>query len=385
MRQHRKHSTSREYDPTSIGGCVLYMPFYKYGAECKKTYDLSGKGNHGTISGARPATYPLVNGEELVSNGGMETGDPPTDFSAANTPETFSRSAVQKHSGSYAAYINDSTPSQGGFHRTSSMTSKAYARYKFSFWYYLVSGVMQVYASDGVTGLGNTMYSTTGSWQYGEIFVIPTTTNLDIYFINNSPSVAASFYIDEVSVREVTGYESLGWEFDGVDDTVSCAPASTPLDFGMSSFSILMWTYINIPLIAANSRILNRRNVQAYELYFVNSNSGQVYAYLVDSNSNTFNGPILTLQDLRWQCLAMVANRSSNLILPYLNGVHQSDQSIAAITGNISPEITLYLNSYGGASNFGVSKLGEVAIFKRALSETEIKSYYEQTRGRYGV
>jgi len=36
--------------------CVLYLPFYKYGGEQQKIWDISGNNNHGTIYGAAPGT-----------------------------------------------------------------------------------------------------------------------------------------------------------------------------------------------------------------------------------------------------------------------------------------------------------------------------------------
>src|SRR3990170_185356 len=77
-------------------------------------------------------------GTELVTNGEMEDGDPPTGWSANNNPETFERSGVQKHGGSYSAHIVDSTPSYGGFYRAGISWPYGTGLYlRFSFWDYL--------------------------------------------------------------------------------------------------------------------------------------------------------------------------------------------------------------------------------------------------------
>jgi len=39
---------------------VLYLPFYSYGANAQKVWDMSGQGNHGVITGAVPGTYPML-------------------------------------------------------------------------------------------------------------------------------------------------------------------------------------------------------------------------------------------------------------------------------------------------------------------------------------
>ena len=62
--------------------CKLWLPFYTYDKNVNKVYDMSGNNNHGVITGAAPAAYPIAGGLELVSNGGMEVGNPPTGWSA---------------------------------------------------------------------------------------------------------------------------------------------------------------------------------------------------------------------------------------------------------------------------------------------------------------
>jgi hypothetical protein len=47
--------TERHWRPYPVDpSCVLYLPFYKYGAEQQKIWDVSGNNNHGTIYGATP-------------------------------------------------------------------------------------------------------------------------------------------------------------------------------------------------------------------------------------------------------------------------------------------------------------------------------------------
>jgi len=70
--------------------CKLYLPFYKYGAEQSKIWDMSGNNNHGTISGAIPSTYPMLipvaSGSVTQANMKISAvnGTSFVDFSAAN-------------------------------------------------------------------------------------------------------------------------------------------------------------------------------------------------------------------------------------------------------------------------------------------------------------
>jgi len=48
---------TRRFRPVNMNGCVLYLPFYAYGANAQKIWDMSGQGDHGTITGAVLAPY----------------------------------------------------------------------------------------------------------------------------------------------------------------------------------------------------------------------------------------------------------------------------------------------------------------------------------------
>lgn len=146
-------------------------------------------------------------GPELIVNGTMEAGDPPTGWTANGTPETFEQSGTQKHGGSYSAHIIDSTASYGGFISNSGGSRVVNNTYKYSFWYFLVSGVLEydLYNGNFGSALVALAYSTIGSWQQVEGTFIETATGTDgmLIFKNNSNSVATEFYIDDVSLVEV--------------------------------------------------------------------------------------------------------------------------------------------------------------------------------------
>jgi len=73
-----------------MNGCVLYLPFYAYGANAQKIWDMSGQGNHGVITGAVPGTYPMLqpvaSGSVTKANMGISAvnGTSFVDFSAAD-------------------------------------------------------------------------------------------------------------------------------------------------------------------------------------------------------------------------------------------------------------------------------------------------------------
>jgi len=50
----RRSTRKHEWNPMSLGGCVLWLPFYKYGKEASKIWDQSDNHNDGIINGAVP-------------------------------------------------------------------------------------------------------------------------------------------------------------------------------------------------------------------------------------------------------------------------------------------------------------------------------------------
>jgi len=157
----------------------------------------------GVLTALRDAmvTHGLVvatgSGPNLVSNGTMETGSPPTGWTIENTPSTFERSGVQKHSLNYSAHVID-PGTWGGFYQSVAMVNGK--TYTLSYSYYIVSGGIAVQTT--ATYEVNNSHTTIGSWQDVETEFLCTGSDT-IKFINISNSTPAEFYIDDVSIEEV--------------------------------------------------------------------------------------------------------------------------------------------------------------------------------------
>ena len=140
---------------------------------------------------------------ELVTNGDCELDD--SSWVTINTPAVQERSGVQKHGGSYSRHVVDSTPSAGGI--TQTVSKEAGKTYRFSFWYYIVSGTLYVGITNGNKSgaLFGNFYTDTGSWQYITTNVVETITGSTgwINIQNPSGSTPAEFYVDDISLREV--------------------------------------------------------------------------------------------------------------------------------------------------------------------------------------
>lgn len=163
--------------------------------------------------------------------------------------------------------------------------------------------------------------------------------------------------------------------FDGVDDQMpnpvtlttlsNTNPITTTVSFWFKAAATsgrrnLSWAFSDGMIIAANNS----------NLYFYRGNS-----YISTS---------VVLFDNTWKNLTRVDNGNGSSLLFYLNGnlVH-TDQSF--ITYGTSQHN--FFTSYGSGALGGyfLGNVGNLQLYNRALTATEIKQNFEATRGRYNV
>ena len=140
--------------------------------------------------------------KNLIKNGGMEDGNPPTGFIQGwdNPPVTWERSGIQKYSGNYSAHAKGC----GFYHSGPRSTFIKDRSYKISFQYYLISGMLDliIYDGDGSTPLFNINYTAPiGAWTKVEKIVVsvnPGSLATTLFLIS-----VGEVYIDEDSVCEV--------------------------------------------------------------------------------------------------------------------------------------------------------------------------------------
>jgi hypothetical protein len=142
-------------------------------------------------------------GSELVTNGTMEAD---SEWVDRNTPTTNEQSATQKHGGSYSRKFVAAAQFDG-IKSGDNISLIAGRTYKFSLWAYGDATGDTLYArtSSGTNYILINNVAVTAAWTELVTYFTATVTEnvvLDIY--NSDATPTGTFYIDDVSIKEVT-------------------------------------------------------------------------------------------------------------------------------------------------------------------------------------
>jgi len=158
-----------------------------------------------TFLGNRTFTLPLISSTELVPNGGMETGDPPTGWSKFSATGTFAQDAVTFNGGANSMKI---TLDGAGCYEACMRDIAGLTvgnTYQISAWF----RGQDLAAANFWLGFGTTKsvpYSN-GAWVY-VTFNYPCLNSTTSVFAGVNPTNAANagkiFYVDDISLKEMT-------------------------------------------------------------------------------------------------------------------------------------------------------------------------------------
>ena len=165
------------------------------------TLSMSG-GTTGAISIDNVVVEAVGVGPELVTNGDMELD---SEWVDRNTPSTNERSSEQAHSGTYSRKFIAASQ-YDGIESGVNITTTSGTLYKFTMWVYGDASGDELYSrfSSGVTQVFLTQTAFSAGWfQYSMLFTSATSGTSKIEIYNASASPTGTFYIDDVSIREV--------------------------------------------------------------------------------------------------------------------------------------------------------------------------------------
>lgn len=166
--------------------------------------------------------------------------------------------------------------------------------------------------------------------------------------------------------------------FDGVNDY-----ASTPLSLGGSTaFTIAAW----IKTTVVSKDILATYGVtNIFEFWISASNKVALYVYAT-GGATSYRTSVASITTGSWIYCVGVYDGSTPTLNTYINGA----LSNGGLTGTIPASVATGASTVviGNANTGGFyfnGSMGQVSIYNRALSATEIATNFELLRGRYGI
>jgi len=160
-------------------------------------------------------------------------------------------------------------------------------------------------------------------------------------------------------------------------------PDDPTLQFGTSNFSIELWlcpTVLKIDSKDPRRRFMSKDNYPNTWWNLNVTTDGKPYLEMVDADkARCTNRPTGTIPENAWSHLVVVVDRTNGKTKYYFNGNLDSVQAIP-------PTFTGALDVEGGDLSIGcrwqpfLGLLDEVKIYRRALTENEIKASYEKEK-----
>jgi len=335
--------------------CNLYIPFFR-NYPGSTIWDISGNGNHGTNIGAAPAYFPNLSGVELVTNGAFASDT----AWIKGTGWTISGGKANKTAG-VASALEQSVGAQAG------------NRYRLIYTMTRTAGAL----TPQIGGVNGTERSAGGT--YEDIIVATGTGNLKF---QANDSFAGT--VDDVSVQKVVGYTGLGWQFDGVDDLISCPTTALPI--GTGDFSYLWWAIIPPASSYGNTLTKVKNNIAGQTPYILIYPHPNKYIALFFNDGVESSNPISTIgswiPSYNWEMWGVTLKRGEGVSF-YKNGSLVNFVSVTTVTGSLTNDGNLKIG-VNWSTMYLKMVLGEALAFLRLLSAQEIGDYYELTRSIYG-
>lgn len=362
--------TSRRFRPVNMNGCVLYLPFYAYGANAQKIWDVSGQGNHGVITGISPGSEPVLNPTEKVTNG------------------TFTGSATGWTLGTGWTYVSNGADKTAGTASDLEQDISVVVGERYLLSYYLTRTAGTITPQLG--GVNGTTRNLTSS-NYEDI-IFPTTTG-NLKFQGDAAFVGR---VDNVYCRKLESYFSLGWTFPY--NITKGIRISDFLETGNSAqeLSVLAWIYSH----STNGIIISHADEGTPPDWgwFLGRQLTTLGSPVLVAVSNTttfgalttkFYASSLSSSAFQWVCFGFTFNAGTLSL--YVNGfldtnpTKAADGNFTTINNSAADLVVGGVLVNGSFADPCYASIGESLIFNRALSTQEHRDYFEMTRSRYGV
>lgn len=161
--------------------------------------------------------------------------------------------------------------------------------------------------------------------------------------------------------------------FDGVNDYISFN--DTGLEINNDDTTISAWIRLTGTFSGTQYIIAKGDSSGYYQIRRISDTNVSLVLY----NGSSIISKSINLGDNAWHKVTMVFDRTNNLFNSYLDGRLQSSQDLSSY----SPLVTnkpLYFSTYTGTSAFYLGSIGDVMIYKKALSNLQVKDLYNKTK-----
>jgi len=294
------------------------------------TYPKSFGNPYWTKSGATIEADSSTAGSELITNGGMETGgtvdvtlpDNWTVYSTAAVTlkaNTASNGATGKvHSGTYSTYVE--AESGKGIRNTTAVIV-AGTTYVIEAWVYVVSGTVDMRRENAAVLDYNKLSTNTGAWELLTVETIGLTNGTAQIKIVAS-SADAVYYVDDLSIKEVQGFEAP--KVDGSGDLER--EAYKLVEDTSSGLHYITKSLTSVLTPSADySHSFFVKKGERYKIKIVDGADGSYYAsynlvtgLLIDEGSNTNGKTKITQLSNGWYRLTLTSNQATNVRYPTL-------------------------------------------------------------------
>jgi hypothetical protein len=166
-----------------------------------------------------------------------------------------------------------------------------------------------------------------------------------------------------------------GLSFDGVDDYVGI---SNNISINPDS-AITVSTWIKPTSLSSEVHLVRKGSPDQYGLRI---DAGKLEVHIDGNNSCGGSYSLLTgnnnLEINEWQYVAFTFSEESDQVVTYINGDRDNSVIYTGCLPSSSSQLSVGKNIFGGAEGVFNGKIDEVKIYNYALSEDEIKKDYNQ-------
>jgi len=173
------------------------------------------------------------------------------------------------------------------------------------------------------------------------------------------------------------GIASWALDFDGADDFVDIGDPDSLNASNLGTFTMNAWAY---PEVTDGTFDMVIRKELEYAI--VNSETDNWEFWIFDSDAGAWRdivGSAVTADE--WTMVTGVWDGTNQEL--YLDGSLDASNTPSVTLNSTTNSLGIGATGSGGYPWNGM--LGEVRIYSRALSESEVKNHYEETRALYGI